>query len=91
MDRHRVVADPDLDFHFDANPDLDPDWHQNDPDPHAGSDQVLHMLENRGKYTFFTCNACLRFSFLSGTGVYDFKYFGQHIKFSGKSKKYIWN
>jgi hypothetical protein len=36
-DRHRVTADldPDPNFHFDANLESDPDWHQNDAVPHA--------------------------------------------------------
>ncbi len=35
VDRYYVDADPDPNFHFDANLDPDPDWHQNDADPHA--------------------------------------------------------
>jgi hypothetical protein len=30
---HRLDADPDPNFHVDANPDPDRDWHQNDADP----------------------------------------------------------
>jgi hypothetical protein len=35
VDRHRFDADPDPNFHVDAVPDSDPDWHENDADPHA--------------------------------------------------------
>jgi len=35
VDRHRVDALPDPDFHFDAHPDPDTDGHQNDADPHV--------------------------------------------------------
>ncbi len=31
VDRHRFDADPDPNFHVDADPDLD--WHHNDADP----------------------------------------------------------
>jgi hypothetical protein len=33
MDWHRFDADLDPNFHVDADPD--PDWHQNNADPHA--------------------------------------------------------
>jgi hypothetical protein len=37
VDRHRFDADPDTvpNFQVDAGPDPDPNWHQNDADPHA--------------------------------------------------------
>jgi hypothetical protein len=38
MDRHRLDADPDPNFHLDADPDLDPKPTQPDP--------TLHTLEN---------------------------------------------
>jgi hypothetical protein len=41
VDRHRLGADPDPTFHFDADLDLDPK--QTQPDP------TLHMLENQIK------------------------------------------
>ncbi len=53
MNRHRVDAGSDPNFHVDANPDPDPDpdWHQNDADPH---------VENKGgKFTFIHNSASL--------------------------------
>ncbi len=35
VDRHRFDAHQKLDFNFDADPDLDPERHQNDAGPHA--------------------------------------------------------
>ncbi len=37
VDRHIFYADPGPKFHVDADPDpySDPDWYQNDVDPHA--------------------------------------------------------
>ncbi len=35
LDRQRFDADPGPDFHFDADPDTDPEWHQTDADPHV--------------------------------------------------------
>ncbi len=29
------IRNPDPNFHVDADPDADPDWHQNNADPHA--------------------------------------------------------
>ncbi len=53
VDRHLFDADPDPNFHFDAelDPDLDPEWHQNNADPHAEPTQsfTVHILENRKK------------------------------------------
>jgi hypothetical protein len=42
VDRHRCDADPDQNFHFDGypDPDLDPDWRQNDAEPLAYPTQV---------------------------------------------------
>jgi hypothetical protein len=37
--RHRFDVDPDPNFHADADPDLDPDWHQNDVDPRVYTTQ----------------------------------------------------
>ncbi len=47
--RHRLIrfdADPNPNFHFGAHPDTDPDWHQNDADPHADP-TASYALENR--------------------------------------------
>ncbi len=49
-DRHRVDADPDPYFHVDVDPDLDPDWHKNDADPHADP------TTRKTKIKFFTFN-----------------------------------
>jgi hypothetical protein len=38
-----VVGRHRLDLHFDA--DLDPDWHQNDADPHAGHNPSFPLVE----------------------------------------------
>ncbi len=46
-------VDPDQNFHFDADPDLDPDRHQNDVDPHADRPQLLHMLKNQKSCFYF--------------------------------------
>jgi hypothetical protein len=35
LDRHRSDADPEPNFYFDADPNPDPEWQQNDADPHA--------------------------------------------------------
>jgi hypothetical protein len=54
VDRNRFDADPDTNFHVDA--DLDPNWHQNN----AGIlilPQVLHMLENL-KFFYFWLQHC---------------------------------
>jgi hypothetical protein len=54
VDRHRF-ADPDpyLNFHVDADPDLDlhPDWHLNDADPHA--DPTLSFTHVGKTFYFF--------------------------------------
>ncbi len=44
MDRHRLDADPDPNFH------ADPDWHQHDADPHANPTQIFTHV---GKPDFF--------------------------------------
>ncbi len=46
MDRHSFDADPDRNFHDDADPDPDPDWYQNDADPHRGSYPKFHTCWN---------------------------------------------
>jgi hypothetical protein len=48
VDRHCFDADPDLNFHNDADPDpyLDPDWHQNNADSQADPSP---SLTNDGK------------------------------------------
>jgi hypothetical protein len=51
-DRHRFGANPDPNFHVDANPDP-PDWHQNDADPHADPTQNLHLLDNKKNIFYF--------------------------------------
>ncbi len=41
MDQHRVDADPDPNFHFDAVRDPDPDWHHDDAYPHADPSPIF--------------------------------------------------
>ncbi len=51
--RHRFDADPDLDpnFHFDA--DQDPDWDQNDADPHADPTKFYTCQKIRKTFFYF--------------------------------------
>ncbi len=53
MDRHCFDADPDLNFHFDANPNLDPnpDRHKNIAHPHLDS---TRSFTHAGKSDIFT-------------------------------------
>ncbi len=46
MDWHRVDADPDPNFHFDADPvwDTYPDWLQNDADPTPSFAHVIKFV-----------------------------------------------
>ncbi len=46
-------AEPYSNFHFDADPDPDSDWHKNDANPFADSKKVLHMLENHISFLTF--------------------------------------
>jgi hypothetical protein len=41
VDQH---ADLDPNIHVDADPDLDPDWHQHDADPHANPTPCFTQL-----------------------------------------------
>ncbi len=56
MDRYRCDAEPDTNFYVDADqdrdPDADPDWHQNDADPHA--DPTLSFTHVGKSDYFFT-------------------------------------
>jgi hypothetical protein len=49
--RHRFDTDPDPNSQFDAEPDHDADWHQNDAesDPYANPTQRLTHVEKRGE------------------------------------------
>jgi hypothetical protein len=55
VDRHRFDAesDPKTTFHFDADPDLDPDWHQNNADPHADPTPSFAHVGKLGKILLF--------------------------------------
>ncbi len=44
-------ADPDPNFHVDADLDQDPDCLRHNADPHADPTPVLHMLENLISFT----------------------------------------
>ncbi len=44
LNRHPFDADPDLDPNFHVEADPDPDWHQNEADPHADPNPSLQML-----------------------------------------------
>ncbi len=44
------IVDPDPNFYFDP----DPDWHQNNADPH-----VLHMLEKLKYFSFLVSGQCV--------------------------------
>ncbi len=49
MDQHRFDADPDPNFHVDA----DPKWHPNSADSHVDPTQgVVHMLEKLDFFEF---------------------------------------
>ncbi len=60
MDRHRFKADPvpDQNFHVDADPDRerDPDWHQNNADPHANpTPSFTHV--GKSEFSFYLVTA----------------------------------
>jgi hypothetical protein len=48
---HRVDGDPNPDpnFHVGADPDSDPDWYQNDANPHA---DPTHVGKSKKNFTF---------------------------------------
>jgi hypothetical protein len=48
--RHQVYADLDPNFHVATAPDPDPDWHQNDADPHPTS-SLIHV--GKSEYFFY--------------------------------------
>ncbi len=73
MDRHRVDADPDPNFHVDADPYPDPNFHfdadpdqdgyQNDADPHAVStSSVTHYTCRKSEFFCSFVTACLVFN-----------------------------
>jgi|LakMenEpi03Aug12_release.lakeMendotaPanAssembly.Ray.scaffolds.fasta_scaffold352639_2 hypothetical protein len=73
--RHRLDADPDPDFHYNADPYPDPDWHQNAVDRHADPSPSFTHVKNRGKtYCYFPF-------LISGKGVI--------LKLLEKSQKYM--
>ncbi len=51
VNRHRFDADPDLDPNLYVNADPDPNWHQNEADPHAYPTQSLQMLEKKNTFS----------------------------------------
>jgi hypothetical protein len=55
----RFDADPNPNFHFGADPDTDPDWHQNDADPHADPTASLTPWKIGNFFTFKQSNASL--------------------------------
>ncbi len=70
----RSDADSDTNFHY----DFDPDWHQNDADPHADPTvSFTRVGKYWGKITFIHSNTSLHcISFLiSGKGVMVFQVF----------------
>jgi hypothetical protein len=74
VDRHRFDAEPDPNFHVDADQDPDPgsDLYQNDADLHANPTPSFSQLKNKEKCrTFIHSNSSLQcFSFLiNGKGV----------------------
>jgi hypothetical protein len=55
VDRRRFLCRSgyESEFPFDADPEPDPNWHQNDTEPDSDLTQVLSMLEYKGKkFTF---------------------------------------
>jgi hypothetical protein len=78
-DRHIVSADLDSDptLHVDAVPDPDPDWHQNDADPHADPTPSFTPIEDiRGSSLLFTTMLVYNdVPFSSIAKVHDFTYF----------------
>jgi hypothetical protein len=75
VDRHRFDADPDPNFHVDA--DLDPDWHQNNADSHptpsfthVGKSEIFLLL-----VTALPLNNVLSFSSVSDVPIICFAVF----------------
>ncbi len=68
MDKHRFDADTDPDHNFHCNAGPDPDWHQNEADPHADLIQCFaHIRKSELFFTFtvgtaFPVNNGLSFS-----------------------------
>jgi hypothetical protein len=54
VDRHRFDADPDSTFHFDADPEPNPDWHQNNADPNPDLTQVYTSWKIGKKFYFYS-------------------------------------
>jgi hypothetical protein len=87
VDRHRLDADPDQNFHFDGYPD--PDRRQNDADPLADPTPGFTMLwKIRIFENFIHINACSQcFSFrISAVGVIILSF---QIFWKGTGNKYI--
>ncbi len=85
MDRHRTDAAPD--------PDSDPDWRQNDADPHADPTSSCTQVD-KPEYFFiiFSCgiSSLLRFIFLTSVKyAIIFSIFHRILEFSGKKVKFI--
>ncbi len=83
--RHRLDADPDLNFHYDGypDPDLDPDWRQNIADP---TPNFTNVWKIRICFTYILINSSSQcFPFLiGGIGVIILSILDSIFKFSGK-------
>jgi hypothetical protein len=66
VDRHRFDANPDPNFHVNADPDPNPDldWHQNDEAPYADpTPSFTHVGRSDFFFTFSPIIASLQCSF----------------------------
>ncbi len=81
VDRHRFDTDPDPDFHFNAEPDTDPEWHQTDAGPHADPTLSCNFIHVRKNVLLFTAMLQCFSSLISGNGVI----LDIILKFCGKS------
>jgi hypothetical protein len=52
VDWHHFDADSDPNFHVDADPDQDPDWHQHNADPHADPTRTFTHVGNQIFFSF---------------------------------------
>jgi hypothetical protein len=92
VDRQCFYADPDLNFHVDTDPNLDPnpDRHKNIAHPHLDPTRSFTHAGKSDIFTFSHSIASLQcFLFLvSDKTCHIFQYFGHHIDISGKKFVY---
>jgi hypothetical protein len=78
---NRFVADPNPDPNSIFMPIqvririTDPDWHQDDGDPHADPTPSFILVGNYRFFTFFTAKQVYNVFLFSSKACHDFKYF----------------